>query len=258
MKNLNPMKSLNRLTAVLFVLVGFCAGVAFNFIPITTAAQGPPETPPAALKSVAHDATLAGNGTTAAPLGIASAGVRTGQLANGAVTAPKLSAAAPPTAGQVLGFNCAYLAWQNAPVGGVRVVDSRGQDVGPFEQSIGGSFALRRITGFTFALSITKSGFVSGFVNFFHMTSDCSGDRFVIEDGARLVRIAPQINGKLIYAADPLQQITANSLETVTPPADLNMPGHCSRLNPTPELAGLVTTFDLSTLGLVPPFHLEF
>ena len=119
------MKNINLFTGVLLALVGFCVGVAFNFGPMNTAAQGVSESPPAALKSVAHDATLAGDGTKTAPLGIANGGVRTPQLANGAVTAPKLSPAAPPTAGQVLGFNGANLAWQNPPVGaGVRVVDS--------------------------------------------------------------------------------------------------------------------------------------
>lgn len=43
------------------------------------------------LESVAHDATLSGNGTSASPLGVATNGVGTSQLANSAVTAPKIA-----------------------------------------------------------------------------------------------------------------------------------------------------------------------
>ncbi len=45
----------------------------------------------AALSSIFHDATLAGNGTTATPLSIAPGGVGTNQLANNSVTAPKIA-----------------------------------------------------------------------------------------------------------------------------------------------------------------------
>jgi hypothetical protein len=46
---------------------------------------------PNVLTAVTHDATLAGNGTSASPLGIANGGVGTNQLANGAVTAAKIA-----------------------------------------------------------------------------------------------------------------------------------------------------------------------
>lgn len=46
---------------------------------------------PNALTAVFHDATLAGNGTGVAPLGIANGGVGTTQLANNAVTANKIA-----------------------------------------------------------------------------------------------------------------------------------------------------------------------
>jgi hypothetical protein len=102
------MRIWNRFTGVLLILLGFCAGVALNLLPINTIVHGASDNSLPALKSVAHNATLAGDGTAAAPLGIA----------NGGVTAPKLSTSAIPSPGQVLGFNGANLAWQNAPVGG--------------------------------------------------------------------------------------------------------------------------------------------
>jgi hypothetical protein len=43
------------------------------------------------LSSVAHDATLTGDGTTSAPLGISNNAVGTAQMVNGAVTAPKIA-----------------------------------------------------------------------------------------------------------------------------------------------------------------------
>src|SRR5918993_1489461 len=43
------------------------------------------------LTSVTHDASLTGDGTNSAPLGIANNGVGTSQLANGAITAPKIA-----------------------------------------------------------------------------------------------------------------------------------------------------------------------
>src|SRR4030095_9008131 len=48
----------------------------------------------AGISSVAHDPTLAGNGTVALPLGIAPGGVGTIQIANGAGTGPKIAAGA--------------------------------------------------------------------------------------------------------------------------------------------------------------------
>ena len=74
------MKRINLFAGVLFVLVGFCAGVGFNLLSTRIEAQGRPEPPPAALKSVEHDATLTGDGTPVAPLGIANGGVRTYNL----------------------------------------------------------------------------------------------------------------------------------------------------------------------------------
>jgi len=250
------MKRINLLAGVLFVLAGFCAGIGFNLLPVSTEAQGPPQDPPRPVMPVVHDDTLTGNGTRGMPLGIANGGVRTAQLANGAVTAPKLSAATLPTLGQVLGFNGANLAWQNPPVGGgVRVVDSRGHEVGPLV--VPGGSVLRKVGAFIFQLHVHSDGFGESSLSSSHTTTDCSGTRYIGDDTSLLYRNSQNTRTQLFYPADPLQEMTFNSFEQVFPP-ETGLPPRCWRTNPETFSAGLVATFDLSTLGLVPPFHLEF
>lgn len=241
------MKTWKLVSSILFVLLGFCAGVGLNFLPISTTvrgAPGAPEPPPAALKSVSHDATLFGDGTTASPLGIA----------NGGVSAPKLSAAAGPSPGEVLGYNGANLAWQAPPIGGVRVVDNVGQVVGPLVQPTG---VLRQIGGFIFLLGVGSDGFhPNGPSGFYHKTPDCSGQRFIPESGTMLWRIGGNTSTYLFYTADQPQEITVNSIEAF--PANPNQQGPCSRYNPFTVLGGKATWIDRSTLRLETPFHLEF
>ncbi len=72
------------------------------------------------LTQVAHDATLAGDGTSSSPLGIADGGVtstkiadgtvQSADLANGAVTTSKISGSGAAS-GQVLKFNGSTVAW---------------------------------------------------------------------------------------------------------------------------------------------------
>jgi len=243
------MKHGKLVASVLFILIGFCAGVGMNLFPISATVHGAPGDPNPALKSVAHDATLAGDGTVSAPLGVA----------NGAISAPKLSAAAPPSLGQILGFNGANLAWQDAAVGGVRVVDSMGQVVGlvtPFG-------VLRRVNGLTLPLSVTPRGFFgsqqgeAGGMQFIHTSDDCSGPRYL---DIGFVRGAYTFGSRLYYAADPTQQIIQRSLEAldVLPGGDPSQPGFCHPRAPTARIGGPVSVLDLSTLRLEPPFHLEF
>jgi hypothetical protein len=247
------MKSWKYIVDALLVFAGFCAGVGLNFNSVHSA----PGDPNPALKSVAHNATLAGDGTMTAPLAIANAGVGTAQLANGGVSAPKLSTSATPSPGQVLGFNGANLAWQNAPVGGgVRVVDSLGNVVGP---AIGPGSALRQVGAFLFAISVGKNSFLNNSLLFEHTSVDCSGPRYIPDDGNTMARRSQNNSTKLYYASDPLQQITIHSYESVIAGADPDQPGQCNGpATPSTAFYGSVTTVDLSTLNLTPPFHLEF
>jgi hypothetical protein len=85
--------------------------------------------------AVQHDATLTGDGTAAAPLGLADGAVTTqkiadqtvgaADLANAAVTKAKLSAPGG-AAGQVLGTDGSALVWQSAAVGDITGVSAGG------------------------------------------------------------------------------------------------------------------------------------
>jgi hypothetical protein len=91
--------------------------------------------PPPGLAALAHDATLTGDGTAAAPLGLADGAVTTqkiadqavgaADLANAAVTKAKL-AAAGGAAGQVLGTDGSALVWQSAAAGDITGVSAGG------------------------------------------------------------------------------------------------------------------------------------
>jgi hypothetical protein len=233
------------IASVLFILLGFCAGAGMNLLPrtfflMTGTVHGAPGDPNPALKSVAHDRTLAGDGTASAPLGIA----------NGGVSAPKLSPAAPPSAGQLLGFNGANLAWQDATVGGVRVVDSLGQLVGPL---IGYSSALRKVGNSTFAIQVVPSGFPdNGAFQYSYTSPDCSGTQYLQVSRPELITPSRQSGSVLEYVTGPFERVTINSYETSTPTFCQHFP------NNDTNIYGRGATFDLSTLGLVPPFHLEF
>jgi hypothetical protein len=250
------MRNWKLVTSISLVLGGFCAGVGLNLIsPNFTVhgASGPSDPPPSALKTVTHNATLAGDGTTASPLGIANGGVGTVQIANGAVTSSKIGAASPMP-GQLLSFNGTGLAWQAPSVAGVRVVDSLGHDVGPYDSS---RSALRRMGAFTFLLAVDQNGFTNGGISFAHTTSDCSGPRYLYGAGTSMVRASQNNSTQVFFAADPLQVLHVGSYEDVQDP---NQPGSCRGPFP-PDYAfsvGPATSASLSALGLTPPFRLEF
>lgn len=258
------IKSGKLVASVLLLLVGFCAGVGMNLLPVSRVVHGAPGDPNPALKRVEHDATLTGDGTASAPLVVADGGIGTAQLANGAVTAPKLSAAAPPSLGQILGFNGANLAWQNAPVGGVRVVDSVGNLVGPYvigPNSGDTNFTLHYLSGHPALITTTADGFPPNGPSsrLFYTSVDCSGDRYVEEEGTNLLRKNRTIGSRIVYAADPIQQLTIRSYAVVLPNYDWTGPVSCFPITPSTSIpVGVAIWLDIPTLGLVPPFHLEF
>lgn len=82
------MKSGKPYANILFVALALLLGAAMASLAIGPSAVG---ADPRFLTSVAHDGTLAGDGTTDSILRIANGGVGTAQLANGAVNTPQLA-----------------------------------------------------------------------------------------------------------------------------------------------------------------------
>jgi hypothetical protein len=64
------------------------------------------------------------------------------------------------------------------------VVDAAGVDVGVIELSSG--LATRRFGDDVVLLSVTPQGFFQGEINFLHTTSDCSGERYLPNNGGSL------------------------------------------------------------------------
>ena len=206
----------NLVAAIVLVLVGLSAGVGLNLFPIQTVVHGAPGDPNPALKSVAHDSTLTGDGTPTAPLGV------------------------------VGGTN-----------GRVRVVDSRGQLVGPL---IGDSAVLRRIGDLTFEFGVNQIGFWSGNrLIFYHSATDCSDSRYM--DPRRDALVTPSMlfgREELFYPADGRITIVWRAYEEVFYPSSPNLPGRCSQVNPESREVAQVVSQPFPSFGLTPPFHIEF
>jgi hypothetical protein len=227
-------------------------------------AAGEPNPP---LKEVSHDVTLTGTGAATAPLGIANGGVGTAQLAGGAVTSAKLAngvvspsklaTGIPPAIGQLLSFDGVNLAWRSLPPGGMHLYDSLGHDVGV---AIDDGTVLRKIGGIPFRILVTRSGFYDNGGAFYHTSTDCSGSRYVTARNDRLAIATLSDGHQLFYATEPIQTFEFQSWEYFK--NGLSQPPTCVQSNPAGPggtfSAGLLGVIDLSTLGLVPPFHLEF
>jgi hypothetical protein len=77
------------------------------------------------IQTVQHDATLTGDGTASAPLGIADGSVTQAKLAVSAASGSGMQAqAVTPSAGQVLGTTGTSLVWQNAAAGDITAVNT--------------------------------------------------------------------------------------------------------------------------------------
>jgi hypothetical protein len=74
------------------------------------------------IATVQHDATLVGDGTAGAPLGLADGAVTQAKLATVAGGGSAQAQAAAPTPGQVLGTTGTSLVWQNAAPGDITAV----------------------------------------------------------------------------------------------------------------------------------------
>jgi hypothetical protein len=136
--------------------------------------------------------------------------------------------------------------------GGVHVIDSVGQVVGPYD----GGKVLLKIGDFLFDLVVDKEGFVDAGGAFYHTTTDCSGPPYVLASENDLFLGGVTSRTQLFFAERPLQTITYRSFEYYNP--SFAAPVRCNQTHPTTATAGPPAVFELSTLGFVPPFHVEF
>ncbi len=160
--------------------------------------------------------------------------------------------------------------------GGVRVVDSIGQDVGAY---IHGSqaaallgetppLAMHDIGGTLVGLPVSRDGLVQtsglSFQDywFLHLTTDCSGDRYIRTPTPALIPTPALVVGTtVIYPTEPIQTLTFYSREEFDAAhQDLRLPGLCRALPGVPgstERAAVSVTMDASALGFVPPLVLQ-
>jgi hypothetical protein len=219
---------MKKVVAGTLLVVLSCWTLLNNVTTIVDAAA----TPPQPLTTVAHDNTLKGSGTTADPLGVAAGGIGTTQLANGAVTLPKISISGTATAGSVLGTNGTGLVWQAASSGGsgggARVVDSAGHSypLGP-APPLPFFGAVWQTGGLTFAIPLNRGAIYETGVARYYTSGDCSGTAYLqsspgyIPSGdarellVQLIGISfYTLSNTLFYPGTFVASITANSADS--------------------------------------------
>jgi len=140
--------------------------------------------------------------------------------------------------------------------GARQVVDTLGQDVGTLWSE---DHAIRLIDGVSVSLWLHTTGFHPQSQIFVHESNDCSGPRFIYTgtsfDVPPLVTVASVLRNTAVYGTPPYHSIMYHSYETTD---DFNVVGECHQSSiDVPELFPETKTFDLSTLNLIAPFHVE-
>jgi hypothetical protein len=160
-----------------------------------------------------------------------------------------------------------YRGPQGPPGRGVRLVDGAGNTVPGVVAPIGeGVEFTYRAGARVLSSEVDGNGFPSR-VQFVHDEPGCAGPRFRRQDPRRLVRFAGVADGVAYFADDPIESRAVVSVEeSGFAAADCTSAGGTVLANgfccfasssPVQAPAGPVATFDLSTLGVVPPFRLE-
>jgi hypothetical protein len=155
---------------------------------------------------------------------------------------------------------------QGAPGRGLRLIDGAGRTVPGVISALGeGSFLVYRAGTRILLSALQRDGFQPS-VQFIHEQPGCAGPPFMRQPRENLVRSARVAGGIAYFADDPVERHTAVSMESsgYPTPADCIsasgtvLPnGLCCVAFSFQEDAGPPATFDLSTLGIVPPFRLE-
>jgi hypothetical protein len=142
------------------------------------------------------------------------------------------------------------------------VVDGSGVQVGIVE--LGSGLMPRKLGADTVLLFVTPQGFYQQpEITFFHTTTDCSGDRYLRNNGGLLAYFA-QMSGSTVFyttfsdaSATPRTE-AVNSYEVVRPGADPMAVGECIASEMGDQAVGTAIAVTDSTLGaLVAPFRLR-
>jgi hypothetical protein len=150
----------------------------------------------------------------------------------------------------------------NAPhpvtgIGPAILVDSTGKQIGPFDWTNGLGVVptvLLKINGLWLAVAADVTGFRSGGGTFFYTTTDCSGTTYYQLLGPVVVGSSFGVAGTLYYGDSRLAQFEQiSSRQNIF--ADGTLAG-CEGISTNGPFSP-DQTFNLSTLGFVPPFTLS-
>lgn len=149
--------------------------------------------------------------------------------------------------------------------GGLTVVDSTGQDVGPYLVAGSTEFVLLRVNGDLLRVVVRPGGLNQsnaqggdfGF-RYFYTTANCTGTRYYVADQS-LTRPAAVFGTKVVYALAPFTGVAIRSAEVFPVGADLSLPGQCSDLDPVeaPFWVGVAATVDISNVPNSAPLTLR-
>ena len=142
------------------------------------------------------------------------------------------------------------------------VVDGSGTEVGIVE--LGSGLIARKLGADTVLLFVTPQGFYQQpEIMFFHTTTDCSGDRYLRNNGGLLAYFGQTSGSTVFYttfsdASSTPRTEAVNSQEVVRPGADPMATGECTATGTSDQAVGVAIAVTDSTLGaLVAPFRLR-
>jgi hypothetical protein len=141
------------------------------------------------------------------------------------------------------------------------IVDANGVDVGLLD--LGAGVITRKVGNDLLMLSVTPAGFVQRDTTFYHTSSDCSGQRFLPNNGGVFAYFGWYTGSALFYTqlSDPSSAPMAeelNSYEVVKPGDDPLAMGACTPYPLGLQSAGAVqTVIDPGLSSFVAPFRLK-
>lgn len=147
----------------------------------------------------------------------------------------------------------------------VRILDAAGREVGSIgaPQTFDANFAVFEVGTRILSVPVRRTGFPYDDTGFLHVAADCSDQRLIFERPTPLVRRGAVIGETVYYAEDPVERKIPVASEF--PPQDacfggsVLANGNCCTMGIYPDdyYGPAAAAFDISSLGLTPPFHLE-